>query len=150
MRTKRLFVSTSLETIRFRSTYQEYVSRNIYKVTELPEGRKAIGCCWVLEFKEDNKGGSVYKARLVAQGFSQFPSIDYGATFALVIKPTTVRLLAALSCQNDWEIDTFDAKRAFLWGVLKEEIYMRQPKGFEQGDWRKFVWLMLRSIYRLK
>ena len=122
----------------------------VYEVKELPEGRKAIGCRWVLEFKHDNKGGSVYKARLVAQGFSQVPGIDYGATFAPVIKPTTVRLLAALGCQNDWEIDTFDAKRAFLWGVLKEEISMRQPKGFEQGDCRKFVWLMLRAIYGLK
>ena len=99
---------------------------NVYKVAELPEGRKAIGCRWVLEFKEDNKGGSVYKARLVAQGFSQVPGIDYGATFAPVIKPATVRLLAALGCQNDWEIDTFDVKRAFLWGVLKEEIYSEQ------------------------
>ena len=27
---------------------------------------------------------------------------------------------------------------------------MRQPKGFEQGDWRKLVWLMLRIIYGLK
>ena len=123
---------------------------NVYKVTELPKGRKAIGCCWVLEFKEDNKGGSVYKARLVAQGFSQVPGVDYGATFAPVIKSASVRLLAALACQQDWEIDTFDAKRAFLWGILKEEIYMRQPKGFKEGNWRVMVWLMLRTIYGLK
>jgi hypothetical protein len=122
---------------------------NVYKVAELPKGRKAIGCRWVLEFKEDNKGGSVYKARLVAQGFSQVPGVDYGATFAPVIKPASVRLLAALACQQDWEIDMFDAKRAFLWGVLKEEIYMRQPKGFEKGDWKLIVWLMLRTIYGL-
>lgn len=123
---------------------------NIYKIAELPKGRKAIGCQWVLEFKEDNKGGSVYKARLVAQGFSQVPGVDYGATFAPVIKPASVRLLAALACQQDWEIDTFDAKRVFLWGILKEEIYMRQPKGFEDGDWKLLVWLMFRTIYGLK
>ena len=133
-----------------KTELQTMKDMNVYEITELPEGRKAIGCPWVLEFKDDNKGGSVYKAQLVAQGFSQVPGIDYGATFAPVIKPATVRLLAALGCQHDWEIDTFDAKRAFLWGILKEEIYMRQPKGFEQGDWRKLVWLMLRSIYRLK
>jgi hypothetical protein len=98
---------------------------NVYKVAELPKGRKAIGCRWVLEFKEDNKGGSVYKACLVAQGFSQVPGVDYGAMFAPVIKPASVRLLAALACQQDWEIDMFDAKWAFLWGVLKEETYMR-------------------------
>jgi hypothetical protein len=46
---------------------------HVYELTALPAGRKAIGNWWVLEFKEDNKGGSAYKARLVAQGFSQIP-----------------------------------------------------------------------------
>ena len=122
----------------------------VYELTSLPMNRKAIGCRWVLEFKEDNKGGLIYKARLVAQVFSQVPGVDYGATFTPVIKPASVRLLTALACQKDWEIDMFDAKHAFLWGLLKEEIYMHQPKGFEEGDWRESVWLMLRSIYGLK
>ncbi|KIJ12246.1 hypothetical protein PAXINDRAFT_52862, partial [Paxillus involutus ATCC 200175] len=104
---------------------------NVYETAQLPKGQKAIGCRWVLEFKDNNKGGSVYKARLVAQGFSQIPGVDYGSTFAPVIKPALVRLIAALACKNDWELDMFDAKRAFLWGILKEEIYMHQPKGFE-------------------
>jgi hypothetical protein len=67
-----------------------------------------------------------------------------------VIKTASVRFIAALACRNDWELDTFDARHAFLWGVLKEEIYMRQPKGFEEGDWATLVWLMLRTIYGLK
>lgn len=47
-------------------------------------------------------------------------------------------------------MDTFDAKHAFLRGILKEEIYMHQPPGFEDGDWRVFVWRMLYMIYGLK
>lgn len=123
---------------------------SVYKLTTLPAGRKAIGNRWVLEFKEDNKGGPTQKARLVAQGFSQIPGVDYGATFAPVLKTASVRLISALACKHDWELDSFDAKRAFLWGVLKEEIFMRQPKGFESGDWKVLVWLMLRTIYGLK
>jgi len=122
----------------------------VYELTQLPAGRKAIGNRWVLEFKDDNKGGPVQKARLVAQGFSQVPGVDYSATFAPVIKTASVRFIAALACRNDWELDTFDARHAFLWGVLKEEIYMRQPKGFEEGDWALLVWKMLRTIYGLK
>ena len=83
---------------------------SVYEIAELPEGCKAIGCRWVLEFKDDNKGGSAYKAQLIAQGFLQVPGVDCGATFTPVIKPVTVRLLATLGCQHDWEIDTFDAK----------------------------------------
>lgn len=51
---------------------------HVYQLAPLPDECKAIGNRWVLEFKEDNKGGSVYKARLVAQGFSQIPGVDYG------------------------------------------------------------------------
>jgi hypothetical protein len=43
----------------------------VCELVPLPEDRKANGCWWVLEFKEDQKGGPVFKARLVAQGFSQ-------------------------------------------------------------------------------
>jgi hypothetical protein len=82
---------------------------HVYKLTALPAGCKAIGNRWVLEFKEDNKGGSTYKARLVAQGFSQIPGVDYGTTFAPVIKTASVRFITALACRNDWELDTFDA-----------------------------------------
>ncbi|KAG1792182.1 uncharacterized protein HD556DRAFT_1239751, partial [Suillus plorans] len=38
---------------------------NVYELMPLPAERRAIGCRWVLEFKEDLKGGSVFKARLV-------------------------------------------------------------------------------------
>ena len=59
-----------------KTELQTMKDMNIYEIAELPEGCKAIGCRWVLEFKDDNKGGSVYKAQLVAQGFSQVPGID--------------------------------------------------------------------------
>jgi hypothetical protein len=57
---------------------------NIYELVELPVGHKAIGCRWILKFKEDMKGGLVYKAHLVAQEFLQVPSVDFGKTFAPV------------------------------------------------------------------
>lgn len=63
---------------------------SVYKLTALPPNHKAIRCHWVLEFKEDNKGGSIYKARLVTQGFLQVLGVDYGAIFAPVIEPASV------------------------------------------------------------
>lgn len=114
------------------------------------KGTRQLGTVGSLNSKEDNKGGSAYKARLVTQGFSQIPGVDYGATFTPVLKTASLRLIVAFACKNDWELHSFDATRAFLWGVLKEEIYMRQPKGFEEGDWQVMVWRMLRTIYGLK
>jgi hypothetical protein len=47
-------------------------SMGVYVEEVLPEGRKAIGNCWVFEFKTNPDGGpAIPKARLVAQGFSQ-------------------------------------------------------------------------------
>jgi len=57
---------------------------NVHELVKLPEGCRAIGCRWVLKFKEDAKGGPVHKAHLVAQGFLQVPGINFGKTFAPV------------------------------------------------------------------
>jgi hypothetical protein len=63
---------------------------NVYELTMLPTDRRAIGCRWVLEFKEDLKGGPTFKARLVAQGFSQITGVDFGKTFAPVAKSMSI------------------------------------------------------------
>jgi len=61
-------------------------------VDELPEGKEAIGCRWVYEFKMN-----IYEARLVAQGFSRVPFVDHEATFALVAKLVTIGFVAVYS-----------------------------------------------------
>ena len=73
---------------------------NTWTFVKLPPGRKAIGSKWVFKVKE-NVDGSIdrYKARLVAQGFSQIEGIDYNETFAPVVRYETVRLLFAISAQ---------------------------------------------------
>ncbi|XP_029734596.1 uncharacterized protein LOC115269925 [Aedes albopictus] len=58
-----------------------------WDITELPPGRKAIGCKWVYKRKQDETGQVArYKARLAAQGFSQKFGTDYDLVFASVVK----------------------------------------------------------------
>jgi hypothetical protein len=122
----------------------------VYSVVECPEDRKQVGCRWVLEFKVADLEELLYKARLVAKGFSQIPHVDFGATFAPVTKTSSVRLVLAIANRMDWEIDCFDATRAFLWGDLQEELYMRLPKGFQGEGGPGKCWRLWKSIYGLK
>ena len=113
---------------------------------ELPEGKKAIGCRWVYEFKQSESGGPpIYKAHLVAQGFSQVPFMDYGATFAPVAKSVMVRFITVYSVLHGWHLQCVDAMRAFLHGGLSNELFMCRPPPLPLGLWR-----LLKSIYGLK
>jgi len=59
-----------------------------WRMEDLPSDRKTIGCRWVFTKKRDKHGNIIkYKARLVAQGFSQKPGTDYSnnGTFAPVM-----------------------------------------------------------------
>lgn len=98
---------------------------NTWELTELTDDKKPIGCKWVFKIKQDATGNpSRYKARLVAQGFSQKYGTDYDEVFAPVIRPTTLRTLLVIAGRENL-IVKHDAKTAFLNGELNEIIYMK-------------------------
>lgn len=117
-----------------------------YELTDLPPNKIAIGCKWVFKQKSE-KGVSRYKARLVAQGFSQKYGEEYDEVFAPVARAPTIRLLLSLAGKRNLVVKQFDVKTAFLNGDLAEEIYMRQPTGFKIGE---KVLRLRKSLYGLK
>jgi hypothetical protein len=63
-----------------------------WKLVDAPKGANVVGSKWVFRAKKDSAGNMVrYKARLVAQGFSQIPSINYFDTFAPVARLASIR-----------------------------------------------------------
>ena len=122
-----------------------------WRMEDLPEGRKAVGSKWVFLRKLDEQGNTVrFKARLVAQGFSQKPGLDYDDlnTFAPVVRYESLRAMLAMTAQYGWYLNQYDVKNAYLNGTLNEEIYMRPPPGFNDGTNR--VCRLQKSIYGLK
>ena len=69
---------------------------DVWELADLPKGRKVVGSKWVLKIKTDAEGSvERFKARLVAQGFSQKPGIDYDETFSPVARFESVRTVIA-------------------------------------------------------
>jgi hypothetical protein len=79
-----------LVSLKVKGVYEE--------VKNLPPGRKAVQCKWVLHIKRDKVGDiSRFKAHLVAKGFTQIPGQDFTFTFTpIAVLPVGIR--SAPSC----------------------------------------------------
>ncbi|CAK5269991.1 unnamed protein product [Mycena citricolor] len=121
------------------------------ELVDLPEGRRALGCKWVYKTKRNEQGKVAgRKARLVVMGNTEIPGTDYNPDqiSSPVVRAETNRLLFALAAKYNLEMAMVDVKGAFLNGELKEEIYMRQPEGFDDGTGR--VLKLWKTLYSLK
>jgi Reverse transcriptase (RNA-dependent DNA polymerase) len=120
-------------------------------VTELPEGKRSVGCRWIYSIKY-NADGTVkrYKARLVTKGYTQMYEVDFQDTFSPVIKLNIVRVLLPLAANMDWPLHQFDVKNIFLHGEIKEEIYMDLPPGFRYSGPKNIVCKLKKALYGLK
>jgi hypothetical protein len=58
--------------------------------------------------------------------------------------------MLALASIEDWYITSLDVRNAYLYGILDEEIYMEQPKGFKIKGQEHKVYQLKHALYGLK
>lgn len=119
---------------------------NTWIETDLPTGKKAIDSKWVFKIKKDGNE-EIYKARLVARGFKQKEKFDHSEVYAPVAKLPTLRILLAIACKYDLDIQQMDVKSAFLNGKIDEEVYLEKPDGMKKNG---KVLKLRKSLYGLK
>ena len=76
--------------------------------------------------------------------------VDYDETFALVAHIESIRILLALACQLKFKLYQMDVKTAFLNGLLKEDVYVAQPKGFTDPHFPDHVLYLKKELYGLQ
>ncbi|CAB0019867.1 unnamed protein product, partial [Nesidiocoris tenuis] len=108
------------------------------------EGHKILTNKWVLRKKNDGK----FKARLVVRGCEQTYGQDFEETYSPVIGADSLRLLMAIAVKKGFKFKTFDVKTAFLYSDLQENIFMKVPEGYKNGDTK--VCKLKKSLYGLK
>jgi hypothetical protein len=129
---------------------ENFERNQVWTLVEPPRDVNVIGINWV--FKNKQGGGEVVrnKACLVAQGFSQVEGLDFGETFALVAHLEAIRILLAFAAYKGLKLYQMDVKSAFLNGVIQQEVFVRQPPGFENHKYPNRVYKLLNVLYKLK
>ncbi|EOY03128.1 Cysteine-rich RLK (RECEPTOR-like protein kinase) 8 [Theobroma cacao] len=110
---------------------------------------------WVYKVKLHANGiVERYKAKLVAQVFTQKERFDYNEQFSSVAKHTTVQMFFALAAIHGWYLSQLDINNAFLYGDLHEDVYMNLPQGYmvkeEYPSNVKLVCKLHKSLYGIK
>ena len=128
---------------------KEYGKMDTYKVYKLvkrnmiPKNRKCVKHKWVFDIKRNG----VFRAKLVACGYSQQPGVDFTDSFSPVVNDSTFRTIIILEMVLKLKSRIIDIETAFLNGELEEEIYMDVPEGMEAEP--DECLLLLKSLYGL-
>ena len=124
-------------------------------VIPTPHNVFPVGAKWVFVRKRNENNEVVrYKARLVAQGFTQRPGIDYDDTYSPVMSGITFRYLISLAVQMNLSMQLMDVVTAYLYGSLKSDIYMKVPEGLKmpnpKANRNAYCVKLRKSLYGLK
>ncbi|KAJ0847396.1 putative RNA-directed DNA polymerase [Helianthus annuus] len=122
-----------------------------WELVEAPANVTPIGVKWLFKTKLNEKGEvDKYKARLVVKGYAQQKGIDYNEVFAPVARWDTIRTMLGVAAFNGWVVWQLDVKSAFLYGELKETIFVEQPQGFVKAGNENKVYRLKKALYGLK
>jgi len=124
---------------------------DVWELVDKPIGQLIITLKWIWKNKLDEESNVIRnKTRLVARGYRQEEGIDFEESFAPVARMEAVRLFIAFCAHKSITIYQMDVKTAFLYGPLKEEVYVVQPEGFVDPDHPEKVYRLKKALYGLK
>nr|GEX11041.1 retrovirus-related Pol polyprotein from transposon TNT 1-94 [Tanacetum cinerariifolium] len=90
------------------------------------------------------------KSRLVAKGYAQKERVDFKESFAHVARLEVVRLFIAYTAHKSFTVYQMDIRTTFIYGPLKEEVYVNQPDRFIDPYHPDKVYRLKKSLYGLK
>ena len=86
----------------------------------------------------------------MVQGYNQEEGIDYDETFTPMARMEAIRMLIAFAAHIEFKLYQMDVKSAFLNGFLQEEVFVKQPLGFEDPNKPEHVYKLEKALYGLK
>ena len=134
--------------IRAIKEYAAIMASKTWKLVKSPPEANIIGCRWVYKIKTRDDQ-IIFKARLVAKDYRQIKGLDYGETFAPIVRLISVRLLLSMAAVEELDIYHFDVKFTFLHGELEEECTCTNQKVLGNQD-QKIWYVYFLQQYMVK
>nr|GEU91550.1 putative ribonuclease H-like domain-containing protein [Tanacetum cinerariifolium] len=112
----------------------------IVSQTELKNIKEAMAdSAWIEEIQEE-----IHQFDRLDEG------IDFEESFAPVARLEVVRLFVAYAAHKSFPVYQMDVKTSFLYGHLKEKVYVNQPDGFVDPHHSDQVYSLKKALYGLK
>jgi hypothetical protein len=115
----------------------------VMKKEDILQDRRTSKYKWIFKIKRNG----VFRARLVACGYSQISGIGFKNSIAPVVNNVSFRIMLVAKVIWDLKERIVNVKMAFLHNDLQEEIYMNTPEGLLQDS--KSCLLLKKTIYEL-
>nr|GEZ12102.1 retrovirus-related Pol polyprotein from transposon TNT 1-94 [Tanacetum cinerariifolium] len=110
-----------------------------------------INMKWLWKNKHDEENTVIRnKSHLVAKGYAQKEGVDFEESFSPVARLEAVRLFIAYDAHKYFIVYQMDVKTAFLYGPLKDEVYVNQPGDFVDPYHPDKVYRLKKALYGLK
>jgi hypothetical protein len=108
------------------------MTNDVWEIVPRSIGKFVIDSRWLYKIKHTVDGNiNKYQLKFVPEGFSQKEGVDYEETFAPIVGYTSTRPIMSFTSIFGWPLYQMDVKTTFLNGLIEEEVYNNQSKGFE-------------------
>nr|GFA72967.1 hypothetical protein [Tanacetum cinerariifolium] len=129
------------------SFLQYFKMMDVWVLVPAPDNISPLTLNWIFKYKNDEENTVIRnKSRLVVRGCRQEEGLDFEESFASVARMEAIRIFLAYATHKSFIVFQMDVKTAFLHGLLKEYIYMCQPKGFIDADHPSHVYKLKKAL----
>ena len=87
---------------------------------------------------------------LLPRGFAKKRVLNFEETFAPVARLEAIQIFLAFAASKSFKVFQMDVKSFFLNGFIEEEVYVKQPPGFENPKFPNRVYKLQKALYGLK
>nr|GEZ35545.1 hypothetical protein [Tanacetum cinerariifolium] len=127
-----------------RDEFEEFYVNNNNRVNAASEPVTAVGPNPTNSTNSFNAASPSHSV-----GHTQKEGIDYEEVFAPISRIESIWLFLVYASFMGFMVYQMDVKSAFLYGTIKEEVYVCQPSGFEDPDCLDKVYKLVKALHGL-